>query len=155
MSSRMLKTGSASTDTCDMRPEGNAVAADAELMDLVARLDDADPFEPLATPVAALQPIVHLEAEAPIGYEALARFEGEASTEEHFARAAAEGRSVELELACCAAALDRVGELPAGSFVSTNVSALCLARPELFLGIIALDALLTGKPGYQLVDLGD
>ena len=132
VSPRMLKNVQVVTDTCDMRPEGNAVAVDAELMDLVARLDDDDAVEPLPTPIAALQPIVHLEAEVPIGYEALARFEGEASTEEQFARAAAEGRSVELELACCAAALARVDELPAGSFVSTNVSALCLARPELF-----------------------
>ena len=74
-----------------MTPRGDPRPIDAEMMALVARLDDAPAAAPLPRPVAAIQPIVHLEAEVTVGYEALARFEGEASPAEHFARAAEQG----------------------------------------------------------------
>lgn len=105
----------------------------AEVLDLVARLDDDQPITPVAKPVAALQPIVHLEADVPIGYEALARFDDGVATATHFERAAAEGRALELELACCRAALARIGDLPPGTFISTNVSLDCLTHPDLLL----------------------
>lgn len=126
-----LKNAQPSADTSDMAGLGDPVAIDAEMQDLLARLDDHDRIVALPTPVAALQPIVHLEAEVPIGFEALARFADGDAADEHFARAAEEGRGVELELACCAAALQRADALPRGTFVSTNVSAACLSSPDL------------------------
>jgi len=105
----------------------------AEVLDLVARLDDESPVAPVLAPVAVLQPIVHLEADVPIGYEALARFDDGVATATYFERAAAEGWAIDLELACCRAALARIRDLPPGTFVSTNVSLDCLTNPELLM----------------------
>jgi len=105
--------------------------AAADVLDLVARLDDDGPVATASLPVAALQPIVHLEAAVPIGFEALARFDDGVDPGTHFARAVAEGRIVELELECCRAALQRLDELPAGTFVSMNVSLASLTTPDL------------------------
>jgi len=111
----------------------------AEVLDLVARLDDPAPVAPVPKPVAALQPIVHLEADVPIGYEALARFDDGVETATHFERAAADGRAIELELACYQAAFSRIDDLPSGTFVSTNVSLECLTHPDLLLMLRRVD----------------
>lgn len=113
-------------------PRPTTPAVDPELLGLVAQFDDHDELAPLARPVAALQPIVHLEADVVIGYEALARFDDGRSVLDHYAEAAAQGRAVELELLCCAAAFARIDELEGSSFVSTNVSVACLEDPGLF-----------------------
>lgn len=111
----------------------------AEMLDLVARLENEEAASPETLPIAVLQPIVHLEAEVPIGYEALARFDGGLDPATQFERAAAAGRAVELELACCRAALRRLTDLPAGTFVSTNVSLACLTHPELIMMLRRVD----------------
>ncbi|MEL6891736.1 MAG: EAL domain-containing protein [Actinomycetota bacterium] len=115
-------------------------ASNADVLDLVARLDDtADAPQPLPTPTAVFQPIVHLEAGVAVGFEALARFADGVSPREHFQRADAEGRAVELELACCDAAVRHLSGLPHGTFLSTNVSAACAARRELALLLRTID----------------
>jgi EAL domain-containing protein (putative c-di-GMP-specific phosphodiesterase class I)/DNA-binding NarL/FixJ family response regulator len=68
------------------------------------------------------QPIVDLTDSAVIGYEALTRFDDGAQPERRFAEAAALEIGIELEAATLAAALDASQSLPAGPWLSLNVS---------------------------------
>ena len=65
-------------------------------------------------PECVLQPIVALDTEEPVGFEALARFEAEPirSPGAWFAEAVSLGRALELEIAAVGAAISRIDELP-------------------------------------------
>jgi len=80
----------------------------------------------------AFQPIVNLGSRETIGYEALARFPEEeiVSPQSWFAAAAAQGLAEELELLAVASALSQLDDLPAGAFVSLNVSPVTAGSPE-------------------------
>lgn len=71
--------------------------------------------------VSVFQPIVEMESRRTTGYEALTRF-GDEPPSIVFARAAAIGLGVELELACLQSSLDAGASLPASSWLSLNVS---------------------------------
>jgi EAL domain-containing protein (putative c-di-GMP-specific phosphodiesterase class I) len=81
----------------------------------------------------AFQPIVDLETRESIGYEALARFPEEeiVSPQGWFAAAAAQGLAQELEILAVASALSQLDDLPAGAFVSLNVSPFTAGSSEL------------------------
>jgi EAL domain-containing protein (putative c-di-GMP-specific phosphodiesterase class I)/CheY-like chemotaxis protein len=74
------------------------------------------------------QPIVALDDGHRVGCEALARFPSPPvqRTEEWFVDAAAVGLQIELELAAVNAALRRLGDLPADTFMTVNVSPAAL-----------------------------
>jgi EAL domain-containing protein (putative c-di-GMP-specific phosphodiesterase class I) len=71
-----------------------------------------------------LQPIVDLLTGTAVGYEALARFEGETPQPPDLWFAAAEsvGLGRELELAAVASALEHLDSLPSDTYLSVNVS---------------------------------
>ena len=70
------------------------------------------------------QPIVHVQEHRIVGYEALTRFTAEPlrSPDKWFAEAGAAGLQVQLEIACAKRALQALPVLPAGAYVSINVS---------------------------------
>jgi EAL domain-containing protein (putative c-di-GMP-specific phosphodiesterase class I) len=72
----------------------------------------------------ALQPIVDLRSDRPVGYEALARFPSTPalSPEVWFADAEAAGLGRQLEIAAATVALERLAELPPNSFLAINTS---------------------------------
>jgi EAL domain-containing protein (putative c-di-GMP-specific phosphodiesterase class I) len=69
-----------------------------------------------------VQPIVQLEDGQIVGYEALTRFDDGARPDLRFAEAAAVGLGPEFEMASIERALTETLPLPAGLFVSVNVS---------------------------------
>jgi EAL domain-containing protein (putative c-di-GMP-specific phosphodiesterase class I) len=71
-----------------------------------------------------LQPIVDLTTGAPVGYEALARFDVEnpQPPDVWFATAAEVGLGLELELAAVRSALQHIDRIPAETYLSLNVS---------------------------------
>ena len=71
--------------------------------------------------MSVFQPIVDIESRQVTGYEALTRF-GEEPPSVVFARAAAIGLGVELELACLRSSMEAGATLPAASWLSLNVS---------------------------------
>jgi len=81
----------------------------------------------------AFQPIVNLGTRECIGYEALARFPDEeiVSPQSWFAAAAAQGLAQQLEIVAVTAALAQLAQLPAGVFISLNVSPITAGSPEL------------------------
>jgi EAL domain-containing protein (putative c-di-GMP-specific phosphodiesterase class I)/CheY-like chemotaxis protein len=85
-------------------------------------------IEDPATIGIAHQPIVHLGTRAVVGFEALARFRLEPVTtpDAWFADAAAAGLRPELEVAGLLRAIATVGEIPADTFLSVNISPDCL-----------------------------
>lgn len=85
------------------------------------------------------QPIVSLGDEAIVGYEALTRFGDGTQPDVRFAEAAASGLGPLLEEATIGAALAAASALPAGAWLSLNVS------PELVLSGERLAALLEGS----------
>lgn len=68
------------------------------------------------------QPIVDIQTEAVLGYEALTRFHDGTPPDRVFADASSCGMSVELESATISAALDASEPLPANRFIDLNVS---------------------------------
>ena len=71
---------------------------------------------------AVFQPIVELETRRIVGYEALTRFDDGTPPDVRFADAARLGLGTEFELAAIAMALTTAERLPAGAFLSLNVS---------------------------------
>jgi EAL domain-containing protein (putative c-di-GMP-specific phosphodiesterase class I)/CheY-like chemotaxis protein len=71
-----------------------------------------------------VQPIVYLRSDAVVGYEALTRFNGEPRLrpDEWLVRAERVGLRAELELAIFRRAVDLISEIPAGTFLSVNLS---------------------------------
>ncbi len=68
------------------------------------------------------QPIVDLERDVVVGYEALTRFSDGAAPDVRFAEAEAVGLGSEMEAATLRAALTAAAVLPAGAWLSLNVS---------------------------------
>ncbi len=78
------------------------------------------------------QPIVDLETDAIVGYEALTRFADGVAPDIRFDRAAAVGVGLELEMATLAAAVAAAPALPQGVWLNLNVSpALIMKSPRL------------------------
>ncbi|MGZ8701947.1 MAG: EAL domain-containing protein [Gaiellaceae bacterium] len=92
------------------------------------------------------QPIVDLEAEVVVGFEALARFPfaPDRPTETWFTEAAATGLRLELELAAVKAALEVLPEAPVGPYLSVNAMPDTLASD-------GLAELLAAAPADRLV----
>ncbi len=84
-------------------------------------------------PQLVFQPIVDLQRGVVAGYEALARFSGPPSAppDVWFAAADRFGCGARLEARVVRAALSARGSLPAGCFLTVNVSPHLLAEPEL------------------------
>jgi EAL domain-containing protein (putative c-di-GMP-specific phosphodiesterase class I)/FixJ family two-component response regulator len=97
-------------------------------------------------PRVVFQPICDLSSGAAVGYEALARFDGEPRRPpDHWFKEAAEvGRGPALELAATGAALDQLDAVPSSAFLTLNVSPTSACTPE-------LAALLARYPGRRLV----
>jgi PAS domain S-box-containing protein len=74
------------------------------------------------------QPIVELESRSVVGYEALTRFHDGTPPDRRFADADRVGLGEELDLACLSAAVDAGKDLPAGRWLSLNVSHALLSR---------------------------
>lgn len=68
------------------------------------------------------EPVVHLPSGAPVGYEALTRFDDGSRPDERFERAHAVGLGSELEAACARAALRNAQSLPSHVWLSVNFS---------------------------------
>jgi EAL domain-containing protein (putative c-di-GMP-specific phosphodiesterase class I)/CheY-like chemotaxis protein len=90
------------------------------------------------------QPVVDLSDQRAVGHELLTRFDDGTTPAERFGEAAALGMSVEVEQATISAALDAAESLPAGTWLSINVS------PTLLLADDTLAALL-GRSERRLV----
>jgi EAL domain-containing protein (putative c-di-GMP-specific phosphodiesterase class I) len=90
------------------------------------------------------QPIVELSTGLPVGFEALARFRRRAAPGRWFAEAARVGMGTALELLAIRLALEDLGQLPAGSFLSVNLSPPSLASP-------GLAAILETVDGHRVV----
>ncbi len=86
-----------------------------------------------ATIRVAFQPIVDLSTKNVIGFEALARFPGDAeiSPQTWFAEAAEAGLQVEIEMAAIREALAHLEDLPPDAFISLNVSPVTAGSDEL------------------------
>ncbi len=96
----------------------------AKIPDLAAAIREAIGGKGLAV---EFQPIFQLGSwlvgdKRAVGYEALARFQLPVSPEVWFREAARIGLGVELELAAMQAAVNRLHEVPAGRYLSVNVS---------------------------------
>jgi EAL domain-containing protein (putative c-di-GMP-specific phosphodiesterase class I) len=87
----------------------------------------------------AFQPIVQLDDGMVRGYEALARFDRRhfTSPAEAFATATAAGLGAELELLAVTRALSRLDDVPAGAWLSLNLSAEALLQPETLAALLA------------------
>lgn len=79
-----------------------------------------------------LQPLCSLEDQAPIGYEALARFDTtpQRTPDRWFREAAKVGYGPELELVALQRGVARLADLPPGTFLALNGSPDVFARPE-------------------------
>lgn len=106
-----LKLGASATDDNDVEGVHTAVLPDCR--PLLASPDDL---------TLVFQPIVDLAGATVAGYEALARFPGAAGPDAWFAAAAEAGIAPELEALAIHKALAVVPDLPAGTFLSVNVS---------------------------------
>jgi len=98
---------------------GPALVSRARTADARARIRailDGHAFQPV------FQPIVDLGSGVPVGFEALTRFDDQTRPDERFGAAAALGMGPELESATLRAALAAAGGLPAGAWLSVNVS---------------------------------
>ena len=71
---------------------------------------------------SVFQPIIDLETERAVGYEALTRFHNGIRPDLVFAEAQALGIGTELEMATIACVLQQAGRLPADAWISVNVS---------------------------------
>jgi EAL domain-containing protein (putative c-di-GMP-specific phosphodiesterase class I) len=86
---------------------------------------------------AAFQPMVELNGGDVIGYEALTRFHDGVGPEVRFAEAATLGLGADLELATLETAIAASEALPAGTFLSVNVTpALVLERHDALCAVL-------------------
>lgn len=105
-----------------------AVSVSVLAAEMIERQDRAHVDAEVATLLAAgtfrpvFQPIVALDTGLAVGHEALTRFDDGVRPDRRFADAAAVGRGAELELACLEAAIEASDGLPAGPWLSLNVS---------------------------------
>jgi PAS domain S-box-containing protein len=97
-------------------------AATADLAGPIRRAIDEMAFVP------HFQPVVELESRSVVGYEALTRFNDGTPPELRFSDADQAGLGQELELACLRAAMEAGKHLPAGRWLSLNVSHWLLSR---------------------------
>lgn len=88
----------------------------------------------------ALQPIVDLSTETIVGYEALARFPDGRSPDQWFAEAWRAGLGSDLELTALRLAFHKLAEMPAGTYLSVNVSPSCVLSAGLASAIDDLGA---------------
>jgi EAL domain-containing protein (putative c-di-GMP-specific phosphodiesterase class I) len=97
-------------------------------------------------PHMVFQPIVDLSAGTIVGYEALARFDGDPprAPEHWFAEAAEVGQGPALELAAIDGALRQFASIPRDAFLTLNVSPTTACTPQ-------LAALLVTQPMPRLV----
>jgi PAS domain S-box-containing protein len=82
------------------------------------------------------QPIVDIERDVTVGYEALTRFEDGVRPDVRFAEAAAVDIEVELELATLRASLAAAERLPAGEWLNLNVSPALLVAGDTLLTLV-------------------
>lgn len=87
------------------------------------------------TPV--FQPIVNLASGEYVGYEALTRFSDGTRPDLRFLAADKVGMMVQLETACLYTQIEQASRLPAGSFVSLNVSPTLALRVTPLLDVVA------------------
>lgn len=81
---------------------------------------------------SVFQPIIELETRRVVGFEALTRFDDGTPPDVRFADAARLGLGADFELAAIATAMAEAPKLPAGTFLSLNVSpAVALAAGDL------------------------
>jgi EAL domain-containing protein (putative c-di-GMP-specific phosphodiesterase class I)/cellulose synthase/poly-beta-1,6-N-acetylglucosamine synthase-like glycosyltransferase len=86
---------------------------------------------------SVFQPIVDLDLDRPVGFEALTRFADGRRPDVALADAEATGRATELDAALVRSALVSAVELPPGTWVSINVSPGLAERPELLAEVLA------------------
>ncbi|MDB4975299.1 MAG: putative diguanylate phosphodiesterase [Myxococcaceae bacterium] len=118
-----------------------ARATDAELEDAVAALLDTG-----ETPPLAFQPIIDIQQQLTVGYEALTRFRGpcQATPDRWFMAAERMGRGAELEARVIEGALAVRPQLPRNCFLSINVAPEALLSPP-------VQGLLRGAPLQRVV----
>ena len=87
--------------------------------------------------MAVFQPIVDMDTGETVGFESLTRFADGTPPDVRFAEADAAGRGLELEAACLAASVEAARELPAGTWLSLNVSPALVSAPSQLGPIIA------------------
>lgn len=83
------------------------------------------------------QPIVDLETGQTVGFEALTRFAGGSRPDQVFADAARVGLGADLEAATLADAIRDAVDLPAGAWLSLNVSPVLLAECDVLVDLLA------------------
>lgn len=100
------------------------------------------------------QPMIELDSNHPVAYEALTRFPDERhSTREWFAAAAELGVSLELELAAIRSALTHLDEIPPETRLSINVSPAVAVTDEFFdLAAPVADRLIIELTEHEPVD---
>ncbi len=96
-----------------------------DLAEIIGRIVEQQQFHPV------FQPIVDIDNGTIVGYEALTRFDDGVTPDQRFAEARLSAMGEALELATLRAALIDSARLPAGHYLSVNVSAPLLAHPEL------------------------
>ena len=97
----------------------------AQLRTQIQQVIDEQQFHPV------FQPICDIDSGAIVGYEALTRFDDGTPPDERFAKAGLLGLGPTLEVATLRRALLAAPALPAGAYLSVNVSAPLLGHPEL------------------------
>lgn len=83
------------------------------------------------------QPIVDLHTGEPLGYEALTRFDDGTPPDVQFQRAAKMGLGVELEIVTLQDAVTAGRRLPAGAYLTLNVSPDAALRPDVLARVLA------------------
>jgi len=125
-----------------------AIAAALLVPELSQRRAQADATAPIRRAINEraftpyFQPVVELESRSIVGYEALMRFHDGTLPERRFADAEAAGLGRELELATLSAAIEAAHSLPAGRWLSLNVSPAIVGDPA----TTPLFAKLDGRP---------
>jgi EAL domain-containing protein (putative c-di-GMP-specific phosphodiesterase class I) len=102
---------------------------DALVSQIQATIDDRA-FSPV------FQPIVELETGRAVGFEALTRFADGARPDERFIAASQVGMMIALETACLTDQLVQARALPAGTYISLNVSPALATQVEPLLALL-------------------